>query len=80
MGAKVPSDSVELPTTMAYLWELHKSARFSVVPSDEGQSLMAREPLSYKEVSAYLYESGLTLNSQEIGVIMSIDSIFEKYR
>ena len=80
MGASIPDDEPDLPMGLSYIWELHKTLRFAVVPGDGGLSLMPREPLNYREISAYLYETGLSLNSQEIGVIMSIDSIFEKFR
>jgi hypothetical protein len=80
MGAKIPNDEPDLPASLSYLWELHKTLRFAVVPMNEGLSLIPREPLNYREISAYLFESGLTLNTDEIGVIMSIDSIFEKFR
>ena len=80
MGAHIPGEEPELPGSISYLWDLHKAIRFSVVPSDEGFSIMPREMLNYREVAAYQRQSGITLSFAEISAIMSVDSIFEKFR
>ena len=80
MGANIPEKQAELPISIAYLWELHKSIRFSSIPSDNNHSLMPRETLTCAEISSYLEQCGLELNRCEFDAILAIDSIFEKYR
>ena len=80
MGANIPSDTPEMPESIAYVWELHRSIRFSVIPSDDKYSLMPREPLTCMELSCYLDRAGLDLDRQEFDAILAIDAIFEKYR
>ena len=80
MGADIPDDTPKLPESVAYLWELHKSIRFSVVPSSDRYFLMPRPPLTILEISEYLDRFGIDLEQQEFDVILSIDAIFEKHR
>lgn len=81
MGAKLPlTEEPEIPKSVAYLWELHKSVRFSLIPDNEKLSLMPRDPITIRDLIAYIDQSGLRLNREEIDAILAIDAIFEKYR
>lgn len=80
MGANIPDDTPDIPGSVAYIWELHKSIRFSTIPSDDGWSLMPREPINAREIECYLDRSGLELSRAEFDAILAIDAIFEKYR
>ena len=73
------ADDVEPPVGLLYLWELHKSMRFSSILKDGDIVLFPRPSLSFRELLAYLSCRSLTLNSQEIDVIMSIDSTYERF-
>ena len=79
MGANVQVDEVEPPVGLLYLWELHKSMRFSSILKDGEIALFPRQQLSFRELSSYLGCRSLSLNSQEIDVIMSIDSTYERF-
>jgi len=80
MGAKIPSDTPLLPGSIAYIWELHKSVRFSLILADDKYSLMPREPINARELECYLGQAGLELNRVEFDAILAIDATYEKYR
>lgn len=79
MGANVEVEEVTLPKSLVYIWELHKSLRFSEILEDGEPVLSPRQPLSFNDILAYLSYNQLTLSEQEIGVIMSIDSTYDRF-
>tara|TARA_R110000803_G_scaffold174107_1_gene236731 strand:- start:451 stop:708 length:258 start_codon:yes stop_codon:yes gene_type:complete len=83
MGADIPDNSVDMPLSVSYLWELHRDIRFSlfkdVKDGDTINVLSPRESLSLGGVIQYAKYMGLDLNRTEIGAIMSIDSIYDRY-
>tara|TARA_R110000765_G_scaffold84685_4_gene163703 strand:- start:1179 stop:1442 length:264 start_codon:yes stop_codon:yes gene_type:complete len=66
MGADIPDDSVEMPSTVSYLWGIHRDIRFT-------------KPLTLGCVIQYSEYMGLDLNRTEIGAIMAMDSIYDRY-
>ena len=83
MGADIPDDSVDMPVAASYLWELHRDIRFSVTKDvrdgDTVTVLSPRESLSLGGVIQYVKYMGLDLSRTEIGAIMSLDSIYDRY-
>lgn len=81
MGARIPDEKPELPLSVVYIWELHRSIRFSLIPDDnDNYSLMPRNPINSMEVESYTRQAGLDLSRLEFDAILAIDAIFEKYR
>ena len=83
MGADIPDDTVDMPQAMAYLWDLHREIRFSLIPSNtdgvKTNLLSPRESLTLESVIKYAEYTGLNLNKAEISAIMSLDSIYNRY-
>jgi hypothetical protein len=83
MGADIPDDTVDMPQSMAYLWDLHREIRFSLIPGNtdgvKTNLLSPRESLTLVSVIKYVEYTGLNLNKAEISAIMSLDSIYNRY-
>ena len=80
MGADIPDNSVSLPDSLGYLWDLHREIRFSLVLNEDGEkALSQRESITLPSLMAYSDFMGLTLTKIEINAIMSIDSIFDRH-
>ena len=83
MGADIPDDSVDMPVAVSYLWELHRDIRFSLIKDvrdDVAVNVLSpRDSLTLSGVIRYVEYMGLDLNRVEIGVIMSLDSIYDRY-
>ena len=81
MGAITDDDQgQEMPEQLRYLYDLFMGLRFNRIPNDDDTfSLMAKNDLSYSDIYHNSLLTGLELHKYEVDVIMSLNSIFDKY-
>lgn len=73
-----PRVKAEIPTMLAYLYEMFNAVRFSVIPIKGVNKLSPRQQLTFTELKSYIEVSGMDLSGVECDVIMQMDSIFNQ--
>lgn len=69
MGVNIGDDKPPLPKSVSYLLDMHTEIR-NLAPYDR---------LTTAGVIGYLEFSGVELNKSELGVVMKIDAILNRY-
>ena len=78
MGANIPESTSKMPEQLRYLYDIYMDLRFARIPNNDTFSLVAKQPLTTRDIEFYTRTTGLDFERFEINAIMSLDSIFER--
>ena len=79
MGMMDPPVGSSLPESLAHIYDMYKSIKFSRAKNSDGDGyvLLPKGQITYAEIMAYSSLTGSDLKPWEVDAIMGIESIFE---